>query len=197
MDRHRERVQLRAARFMAGIRRGREGDDVHARHARRAPALRRAGLDGCRCQRRMGGAAQSDSERIPRRATARDVHSRALHAVGQVSGLVPPGFPGIAGAVPTARNNARVEDTMATRLIEVRSYKLKPGTAAAFHATAVSSAVPLLREWGTDVVAFGPSAHEPDTYFLIRAYKDLADLKARQAAFYGSDAWKNGPSESI
>ena len=86
---------------------------------------------------------------------------------------------------------------MATRLIEVRSYKLKPGTAAAFHATAVSSAVPLLREWSTDIVAFGPSAHEPDTYFLIRAYKDLADLKAKQDAFYGSDAWKKGPRESI
>ena len=86
---------------------------------------------------------------------------------------------------------------MTKRLIEVRSYKLKPGATAAFHATAVSSAIPLLREWGTDVIAFGPSAHEPDTYFLIRAYSDLADLKARQDAFYGSDAWKNGPRESI
>src|SRR6266496_5316316 len=79
------------------------------------------------------------------------------------------------------------------RLIEVRSYKLKPGAAAAFHAAAVSSAIPLLREWGTEVVAFGPSAHEPDTYFLIRAYANLADLRARQDAFYGSDAWKKGP----
>jgi hypothetical protein len=86
---------------------------------------------------------------------------------------------------------------MTKRLIEVRSYKLKPGAAAAFHRAAVASAIPLLREWGTDVVAFGPSAHEPDTYFLIRSYADLADLKARQDAFYGSDAWKNGPRESI
>ena len=86
---------------------------------------------------------------------------------------------------------------MTKRLIEVRSYKLKPGAAAAFHKAAIASAIPLLREWGTDVVAFGPSAHEPDTYFLIRAYTDLADLKARQDAFYGSDAWKNGPRESI
>ena len=54
---------------------------------------------------------------------------------------------------------------MTKRLIEVRSYKLKPGAAATFHAAAVSSAVPLLREWGTDVVAFGPSAHEPDWHW--------------------------------
>ncbi len=86
---------------------------------------------------------------------------------------------------------------MMKRLIEVRSYKLKPGAAAAFHKAAVSSAIPLLREWGADIVAFGPSAHEADTYFLVRAYRDLADLKAKQDAFYGSDAWKQGPREAI
>lgn len=83
------------------------------------------------------------------------------------------------------------------RLIEIRSYKLKPGTSAEFHGAVVASALPLLREWGAEVVAYGPSAHEPDTYFLIRAYDDLADLKARQDAFYGSEAWRQGPREAI
>jgi hypothetical protein len=83
------------------------------------------------------------------------------------------------------------------RLVEVRSYKLNPGTAAEFHAAVVSRAVPMLREWGTDVVAFGPSAHAPDTYYLIRSYADLDDLNDRQDAFYGSDEWRNGPRESI
>jgi hypothetical protein len=86
---------------------------------------------------------------------------------------------------------------MKKRLVEIRSYKLKPGCRAAFHAAAVSAAVPLLHKWGMDVVAFGPSAHDPDAYFLIRAYADLADLTAQQDAFYGSDAWKNGPRPAI
>ena len=86
---------------------------------------------------------------------------------------------------------------MTKRLIEVRSYKLKPGAGAAFHAAATQSAVPLLLKWGMEVVAFGPSAHEPDMYFLIRAYADLADRNAQQEAFYGSDAWKDGPRASI
>jgi hypothetical protein len=86
---------------------------------------------------------------------------------------------------------------MKKRLIEVRSYKLKPGSSAAFHAAATQSAVPLLREWGMEVVAFGPSPHEVDAYFLVRAYADLAERNAQQEAFYGSDAWKNGPSASI
>jgi hypothetical protein len=83
------------------------------------------------------------------------------------------------------------------RLIEIRSYKLKPGTAAQFHNTAALTVVPMLREWGMDVIAFGPSAHEPDTYFLVRAYDDLADLNAQQEAFYGSALWRDGPRESI
>src|SRR5690349_12948117 len=83
------------------------------------------------------------------------------------------------------------------RLIEIRSYKLKHDATAAFHHAMITSAVPLLREWGTDVVALGPSPHEPDAYFLIRSYADLDDLKQRQDAFYGSDVWRNGPRESI
>ena len=76
------------------------------------------------------------------------------------------------------------------RLIEIRSYKLKAGEAAAFHDAVLTTVMPMLRE-AMDVVAHGPSAHEPDTYFLVRAYADLADLEAQQGAFYGSDAWRN------
>jgi hypothetical protein len=83
------------------------------------------------------------------------------------------------------------------RLVEIRSYKLKAGATSAFHNAFVTAAVPLLREWGTDVVAFGPSPHEADTYYLIRCYASLDDLQARQDAFYGSDAWRKGPRESI
>jgi hypothetical protein len=83
------------------------------------------------------------------------------------------------------------------RLVEIRSYKLKPASAEAFHAAVVGAAVPMLLRWGTEVVAFGPSAHEADTYFLVRAYDDLADLNARQDAFYGSDEWRSGPREEI
>jgi len=83
------------------------------------------------------------------------------------------------------------------RLVEIRSYKLKPGQLAEFHRAVAGRAVPMLREWGTDVVAFGSSAHEPDTYFLARSYESLDDLNERQNAFYGSSAWRNGPRASV
>ncbi|MEO8836835.1 MAG: NIPSNAP family protein [Caldimonas sp.] len=83
------------------------------------------------------------------------------------------------------------------RLVEVRAYRLKADTATAFHAAVVELAVPMLRRWGTDVVAFGPSLQEPDGYHLVRSYAGLADLDERQDAFYGSDEWKHGPREAI
>ena len=83
------------------------------------------------------------------------------------------------------------------RLIEIRSYKLKPGEGPEFHRVVVEQAIPMLKQWGTDVVAHGFSAHEAGTYFLVRSYEDLADLNARQDAFYGSPEWRNGPRAAV
>lgn len=83
------------------------------------------------------------------------------------------------------------------RLVEIRSYKLKPKTSEAFHKLVSEKSVPMLRQWGTDVVAFGVSPQEEDEYFLIRSYKDMLDLKSRQDEFYGSQDWRGGLREAI
>ena len=85
----------------------------------------------------------------------------------------------------------------ARRLVEIRSYKLKPGSGARFHDLASNQSIPLLHAVKMDVVDFGPSLLEPDTYFLIRSYESLEDLKSSQEAFYGSAAWREGPREAI
>ncbi len=51
--------------------------------------------------------------------------------------------------------------------------------------------------WKVDVVAFGPSPHDENSYYLIRAYKSLEDRQVSQDAFYGSDEWRKGPREEI
>ena len=61
----------------------------------------------------------------------------------------------------------------------------------------MTRALPMLREARVEVVAHGPSLHDADTYFLVRAYDDLAHRQSSQDAFYGSDAWRNGPREDI
>ena len=86
---------------------------------------------------------------------------------------------------------------MSNRVVQIRAYTLKPGRAAAFERLFVDAALPLLHDAGIDVVAFGPSPHEADAWYLIRAFDDLARLTADEDAFYGSDAWLRGPREAI
>jgi quinol monooxygenase YgiN len=83
------------------------------------------------------------------------------------------------------------------RLLEIRTYRLKPGTIDDFHAAMHGSAVPMLRGAGMDVVAYGRSDHEEETYFLIRAYDSREALDAEQGRFYGSEAWRQGPREAL
>jgi hypothetical protein len=83
------------------------------------------------------------------------------------------------------------------RLIEIRSYKLKSGSGAKFHDLVVTQGMPLLHKFGTEVVAFGQSVHDPDAYFLVRAYDSLDHRRRSQEAFYSSDAWRYGPRQSI
>jgi NIPSNAP len=83
------------------------------------------------------------------------------------------------------------------RLVEIRSYKLKPGSGAKFHDLVTNHSMPLLRESNMEVVAFGQSLHDPDAYFLVRAYDNLEHLRSSQEAFYSSAAWRKGPRQSI
>jgi hypothetical protein len=81
--------------------------------------------------------------------------------------------------------------------VESRSYALRPGTRTGFDRLMREQALPMLQRWDVDVVACGPSPHDEDSYYLIRAYAGLAEREASQDAFYGSDEWRNGPRESI
>ena len=83
------------------------------------------------------------------------------------------------------------------QIVEIRSYNLKPGTCAAYHQIMLERAYPLLQRWNMDVVAFGPSPHDENSYYLIRAFANLDDLNRQEDAFYGSEEWRQGPREAI
>ncbi len=83
------------------------------------------------------------------------------------------------------------------RIIEIRSYNLKPDTRTEFDRIARNEVRTMLERHGTDVVAARPSLADENTYYLIRAYANIAERDASQAAFYGGSAWKDGPREAI
>ena len=81
--------------------------------------------------------------------------------------------------------------------IEIRSYDLKPGTRDEFHRLFVEESMPLLQRWNVDVVAYGPSLHDENSYYLMRRFDSLADRQEREDAFYNSDEWRMEPRDAI
>jgi NIPSNAP len=82
-------------------------------------------------------------------------------------------------------------------IVEIRSYNLKPGTRDRFHSLFVSQALPMLKRWNVDVVSYGPSPHDANSYFLMREYPSLEERRKSEDAFYGSEEWTKGPREAI
>jgi PhnB protein len=69
------------------------------------------------------------------------------------------------------------------RLVDIQWTTLKPGRRDDFHRLLTEQSLPLQRRWGVDVVDHDPSAHDPDSYYVIRAY--------------ASADWRQGPREAI
>jgi len=82
-------------------------------------------------------------------------------------------------------------------VLEIRSYNLNAGTRETFHELFERDVLPLLRRSKVDVVAYGPSLHDNDTYFLMRAFTSPEDRERREDAFYGSAEWRNGPRAAV
>ncbi|MFL4214381.1 NIPSNAP family protein [Enterobacter mori] len=81
--------------------------------------------------------------------------------------------------------------------VEILQYTLRKGSGAAFHTIMREISVPLHRRHRIDVVSFGNSLHDPDCYYLIRAFDNAESMAAVLDAFYASDDWRSGPRENI
>jgi hypothetical protein len=85
-------------------------------------------------------------------------------------------------------------------ILEIRTYRLAPGTRDGFVDAMATRAVPLLEEAGIRVVAHGPSLADEDGHeeaYLIRAFPSLEVRDQQEESFYGSEAWRSGPREAI
>jgi ketosteroid isomerase-like protein len=82
-------------------------------------------------------------------------------------------------------------------VLEIRTYTLKPGTRAEFHRCFEAESLPLLRRWNIDVVGYGPSQHDEDSYILIRAFRSVAERERIENAFYAGAEWQQGPRAAV
>jgi hypothetical protein len=81
--------------------------------------------------------------------------------------------------------------------VEIRSLDLKPGTRDEFHRLYIEEALPLLKRWNFAVVAYGPSLHDENSYYVIRHFESLAQREEMEDAYYASDDWRKSPREAM
>jgi hypothetical protein len=82
-------------------------------------------------------------------------------------------------------------------VFDLRTYALRPGTGGAFHSIVDQGSVPMLRREGIEVVAYGPSLHDQDRYFLLRSFPSLDRRQEQLEAFYSSREWLDHYSERV
>ncbi|MBI6550590.1 NIPSNAP family protein [Xenorhabdus lircayensis] len=86
---------------------------------------------------------------------------------------------------------------MDKKIIEILQYELKTGTGEEFHRIMMSISVPLHRKNGIDVVSYGNSLHDLDSYYLIRAFDNFDEMHEILTEFYKSSDWIKGPRADI
>jgi len=76
-------------------------------------------------------------------------------------------------------------------IVEVRSYRIKPGHRDEFIQLFESRAVPALRKYGMKIVGPLLDVENPNKFVFLRSFPSLEERDRMKDAFYGSELWKN------
>ena len=76
-------------------------------------------------------------------------------------------------------------------IVEVRSYRIKPGKRAEFIKMFETRSVPALREYGMKIVGPLLDVENPNKFVFLRSFPSLDDRERMKDAFYSSDIWTN------
>ncbi len=74
-------------------------------------------------------------------------------------------------------------------IIEMRTYRTKPGKRAEFLEIFRTRSVPAHREIGMTIAGPFLSVEDPDTFFFMRGFPDLESREPLKAKFYESRLW--------
>jgi NIPSNAP len=75
-------------------------------------------------------------------------------------------------------------------IIEMRTYKTKPGKRAEFLEVFCTRSVPAHREIGMTIAGPFLSVEDPDMFFFMRGFPDLESREPMKAQFYEGALWK-------
>jgi hypothetical protein len=75
-------------------------------------------------------------------------------------------------------------------IIEMRTYKTKPGKRTEFLEIFESKSVPAHQDIGMTILGPFLSVEDPDTFFFMRGFPDLESRERLKEQFYEGDLWK-------
>ena len=76
-------------------------------------------------------------------------------------------------------------------IIEMRTYKTKPGYRLQFLETFRSRSIPAHADIGMKILGPFLSVEDGDTFFFMRAFPDQASREPMKAKFYEGELWKS------
>jgi hypothetical protein len=75
-------------------------------------------------------------------------------------------------------------------IVEMRTYRLKPGCRTRFLEVFRSKSMPAHAEIGMKILGPLPSIEDPDVFFFMRGFPDLESREPMKAKFYEGELWK-------
>jgi hypothetical protein len=81
-------------------------------------------------------------------------------------------------------------------IVEMRTYKTKPGCRSQFLEIFRSKSIPAHAEIGMKISGPFLSVEDPDIFFFMRGFPDLASREPMKAKFYEGELWK-GELENV
>ena len=76
-------------------------------------------------------------------------------------------------------------------IVEVRSYRIKPGKREEFIRLFETRAVPAMRTYGMQVIGPLLDVENPNKFVFLRNFPSLEERERMRNAFYGGELWKN------
>jgi len=76
-------------------------------------------------------------------------------------------------------------------IVEVRSYRIKPGRREEFIKMFETRAVPAQRTYGIKIVGPFLDVENPNKFVFLRSFPSLEERERMKDAFYGGEVWTN------
>jgi NIPSNAP len=82
-------------------------------------------------------------------------------------------------------------------IVEMRTYRTKPGTRTRFLEIFRSRSMPAHAEIGMKILGPFESVEDPDVFFFMRGFPDLPSRDPMKAKFYEGELWKRELEELL